>query len=206
MNLNLSARGKFILSLILILVVCVAGYFAYQYLHPAQLVTGESQEQAETPAGISLAVHNAKVGLMQDQIDQASKQIALLKNLPPSIIVKTVPVEVEKVVTQYVKTSGADFAIVTDPANSTKQVDLKAVSALPATTNISLNQYNVFAYKKIIRDVTVYPSFNGITPNGINEVDIGVSRKITNSGVYLGAVAGYDFESRKIKAGLRVMY
>ena len=129
-----------------------------------------------------------------------------LQGLPPTIVIKTVPYEVGKVVTQYVKTSGADFAIVTDLANPTKQVDLKEVTKLPATTDVTLNQYNVFAYKKILRDITIYPSFNGITPSGVSEIDIGVSRKITNNGVYLGAVDGYDFESRKIKAGLRLTY
>ena len=203
---NLTARGKIILSFILITLICIVGYFTYKHFHPAQLVTSESQQQAETPAGISLAAHNAKVGLVQDQLNQASQQIAVLKNLPPNIIIKTVPYEVEKTVTQYVKTSGADFAIVTDPANPTKQVDLKEVAKLPAITDVTLNQYNVFAYKKIIREVTVYPSFTGITPSGVSEVDVGISRKITNNGVYLGAVAGYEFDDKKAKIGLKVMF
>jgi len=115
-----------------------------------------------------------------------------------------VPVEVEKTVVQYVKNSGADFAVITNPANPMKAVDLKEVTKLPATTDITLNQYNVFAYKKILRDIIIYPSFNGITPSGVSEVDIGVSRKITNNGVYLGAAGGYDFRSRKIKDNVLV--
>jgi len=203
---NMTVRNKIYVSIAVVLVLCIAGYFAYQYFHPAQPVTTLSQQQAETTQGISLAAHNAKVGLVQDQLNQASQQIAMLKNQKPDTIIKVVPVEIEKVVTQYVKTSGADFAIVTDPANPTKQVDLKEVAKLPATTDVTLNQYNVFAYKKIIRDVTVYPSFTGITPSGVSEVDIGISRKITNNGVYLGAVAGYEFDDKKAKIGLKVMF
>ena len=67
MNTTLTARGKMILSLILIVVMCIVGYFVYQYFHHAVVVTGESQQQAETTQGISLAAHNAKVELVKDQ-------------------------------------------------------------------------------------------------------------------------------------------
>jgi len=203
---NMTAKNKMYVYIIAAIVIAITGYFVYQYFHPAQTVTGESQQQAETTQGISLAAHNAKVGLVQDQLAQASTQIALLKNQKPDTIIKVVPVEVIKTVEVERVIRGADFAIVTDPKNPTKQVDLKEVAALPADTDVTLNQYNVFAYKKILRDITVYPSFTGITPSGISEVDIGISRKITNSGVYLGVVGSYDLEGRKIKAGLKVTF
>ncbi len=44
--------------------------------------------------------------------------------------------------------SGADFAIVTDPTNPDKPVDLNKVAKLPEGTTVNLNQYNVHAYKK----------------------------------------------------------
>jgi len=203
---TLTARGKIILSLIVFIAVCAAGYFIYQYFYPAQPVTPLSQSQAETPQGIDLAAHNAKVTMMQDQLDSAAKQIGELKNQKPDTIIKTVPVEVEKVVVKEVEKRGADFAIVTDPKNPDKQVDLKEVAKLPDTTPVTLNQYNVFAYKKVLRDVTIYPSFAGITPSGIGEISYGVSRKITNSGKYLGVVAGYEFDDKKGKIGLRYMF
>jgi len=203
---DLSTEGKVIMSACLIAIVGLVAYLLYGYFHPAQPVTTLSQQQAETPAGIKQAADNAHVTLLQDQLNQASQQIAMLKNQKPDTVIKVVPVEIEKVVTQYVKTSGADFAIVTEPANPTKQVNLKEVAVLPATTDVTLNQYNVFAYKKIIRDVTVYPSFTGIMPSGISEVDVGISRKITNNGVYVGVVAGYEFDDKKAKVGLRITY
>ncbi|MCC5465528.1 hypothetical protein [Pelosinus baikalensis] len=203
---TLTARGKVILSLIVFIAVSAVGYFIYQYLHPAQLVTPLSQQQAETPQGIDLAAHNAKVTMMQDQLDSAARQVAELKNQKPDTIIKTVPVEVEKAVIKEVEKRGADFAIVTDPTNPNKAVDLNEVANLPASTDVTLNQYNVFAYKKVLRDIAVYPSFTGITPNGIDEVSYGVSRKITNDGKYVGLVVGYEFDDKKTKIGLRYTF
>jgi Tfp pilus assembly protein PilO len=197
---------KLVLHLLVAVAIAIGGYFLWQHFHQPQPVTAESQAQAEIPAGVSLAAHNAKVGMMQEQLDSATQQIAELKNKPPDTIIKTVPVEVTKIVTQEVEKRGADFAIVTDPNNPDKKVDLKEVAKLPENTDVTLNQYNVFAYKKVIRDITVYPSFSGIIPNGISEVDYGVSRKITNDGKYLGVVGGYDFDSKKTKVGLRIAY
>jgi hypothetical protein len=203
---TLTARGKVILSLIIFIVACAAVCFSYQHFHPVQPVTLLSQAQAEAPAGIDLAAHNAKVSMMQDQLDSAAKQIAELKNKPPDTIIKTVPVEVEKVIIREVEKRGADFAIVTDPKNPDKKVDLKEIEKLPSDTDITLNQYNVFAYKKVLRDITVYPSFTGITPSGVDEVSFGVSRKITKDGKYLGIVTGYEFDDKKVKVGLRVTF
>lgn len=206
MNTTLTARGKIIFSLILIIVLAIAGYCLYKHLHPAQIATGESQVQAETPAGISLAAHNAHVRLMQDQLDQASEQIAYLKDKKPDTIIKTVPYEVEKVVIKEVATRGADFAIVTDPSEPTKKVDLKEVAKLPDATTVNLSQYNVFAYKKILKGMNIYPKFEGIKPVGLSEITGDISRKISKDGKYLGLVAGYEFDDKKAKLGLRVTF
>jgi Tfp pilus assembly protein PilO len=205
MNTTLTARGKIILSLILFIMICIIGYYGYLNLH-TKPITAESQQQAETPAGISLAAHNAKVGMMQDQLDEAAKQIALLKNKKPDTIIQTVPYEVEKVVIKEVEKRGADFGIVADPQHPDKKVDLKEVEKLPASTPVTLNQYNVFAYKKVIRGINVYPKFTGIKPTGISEVTYDVSRKISSDGKYIGVVGGYEFEDRKAKIGLRYSF
>jgi len=196
---------KYIAYLIVIIALIVTGYYFYQR-NTAQTVTTESQVQAETTQGVKQAADNAKVTMLQEQLDSATKQIAELKNQKPETIIKTVPYEVEKIVVKEVEKRGADFAIVTDPTNPDKAVDLKEVANLPASTDVTLNQYNVFAYKKVLRDITIYPSFSGITPNGIDEVDYGVSRKITKSGKYLGVVAGYEFDDKKTKIGLRYTF
>jgi hypothetical protein len=69
-----------------------------------------------------------------------------------------------------------------------------------------LNQYNVFAYKKVIRGVNVYPKFTGVTPTGISEVTYDVSRKISNDGKYIGVAGGYDFKHEEAKLGLRYTF
>lgn len=181
----------------------IGGYFIWRYFHPVQPVTVESQEQAETPAGISLAAHNAKVGMMQEQLDSAAQQIAELKNKKPDIIIKTVPVEVPKVVTQEVEKRGADFGIITDPKQPNNPVDLKEITKLPNNTDITLNQYNVFAYKEKLCQLDI--DFN-IAKTKVNEVDYSESHKISKDGKYLGYVAGYDFDDKKAKIGLRYTF
>jgi hypothetical protein len=80
------------------------------------------------------------------------------------------------------------------------------VEKLPVSTPVTLNQYNVFAYKKVIRGVNVYPSFTGIRPTGIGEVTYDVSRKVSNDGSYIGIIGGVAFDNKKAKIGLRVTF
>jgi hypothetical protein len=117
-----------------------------------------------------------------------------------------VPYEVTKVVTQEVEKRGADFAVVTDPKNPDKAIDLNEIARLPARTDVTFNEYNVFAYKKVIRGINVYTSFTGITPTGVSEITYDVSRKITNNGKYLGVVTGGEFDDKKAKIGIRYTY
>jgi hypothetical protein len=143
---SLTKRQAVILLGVVLLVV--AGYYAWQHYHQPQLVIAESQTQAETSAGVDLAAKNAHIDMLQSQLNEAAQQIFDLKNKPPDTIVKTVPVEVVKTVEVERKKAGADFTIVTDPTNPDKTVDLKEIEKLPAETVVTLNQYNVFAYKK----------------------------------------------------------
>jgi hypothetical protein len=201
-------KAAVLLSLLLFLLVagaCIVGYFAWQN-HTAKVATYESQIQAQTIDGVELAAKAAHVDMLQSQLKDTAGQIAKLANKPPDTIIKTVPVEVEKVVIKEVEKRGADFAIVTDPNNQNKTPDIEEIKKLPDSTPVTLNQYNVFAYKKLLRDITVYPSFTGFTPSGVSEVDYGVSKKITKDGKYLGVVAGYEFDDKKAKVGLRVTF
>jgi Tfp pilus assembly protein PilO len=203
---NLTTKQKWIVAAIALVVLGIGGYLIWAHMHPPQLATGESQQQAETSQGVEQAAHNAHVKMYQDQIDEAARQIAMLKNQKPDTIIKTVPIEVEKTVIKEVEKRGADFAIVTDPKQPDQKVDLKEVAKLPASTPVELNQYNVYAYKKVIRGVNIYPKFNGLTPYGVSEVTVDVSRKINKDGKYIGAIGGYDFDDKKIKAGIRFSY
>ncbi|MCE5284547.1 MAG: hypothetical protein LLG02_01680 [Pelosinus sp.] len=204
MSVHTTWQKKVIGAVVLIL-IAVGTYFIWQHFQRS-LVTGESQNQAETTQGVDIAAHNAQVKMYQDQLEAAAKQIAALKNKPPDVIIKTVPVEVVKTVEVERQRRGADFAIVTDPKQPDKAIDLKAVEKLPADTPINLNQYNVFAYKKIVRGVNIYPKFNGVTPDGIAGVTVDINRKISNDGKYIGVIGGYDFDTRKVKVGIRLMF
>jgi predicted negative regulator of RcsB-dependent stress response len=196
---------KRIISAVIVILLVVGVYFGWRYFQkdPA---TGESQKQAETPRGVDIAAHNAQVKMYQDQLEEAAKQIAAFKNKPPDLVIKTIPVEVVKTVEAERQKRGADFAIVTDPKQPDKTVKLKEVEKLPADTSVTLNQYNVFAYKKIVRGINIYPKFDGLKPTGVSEVTIDVSRKISNDGKYIGVVGGYDFDNKKVKAGVRLTY
>jgi hypothetical protein len=196
---------KGIICAALIILLVLGGYFLGQYFKKSP-VTGESQTQAETPQGVDSAAHNAQVKMYQDQLEEAAKQIAALKNRPPDTIVKTVPVEVIKTVETEREKRGADFAIVTDTKQPDKAVDFKKVEQLPADTQVSLNQYNVFAYKKFVRGINIYPHFDGVKPTGVSEITVDVSRKVSNDGKYIGVAGGYDFEHKKAKVGVRLTF
>jgi len=196
------------LILLGVLILFVAGWFTWQHFHQPQPVTAESQQQAETAAGVELAAKNVHINMLQSQLDEAAQQIAELKNKPPDTIIKTVPVEVIKTVEVERQKSGADFAIVADPKQPDKQVNLKEIAKLPADTSVTLNQYNVFAYKKVIRGVNVYPDLSKAVQGKfkLDEVTADVSRRITKDGKYIGIVAGYDFNHNHAKAGIRYSF
>ena len=196
-----------IYAAVLILFLVVA-YFAWQHLHPAQPVTPMSQDKAETADGVALAAANAHVKMLQGQLEDAAKEIAKLKDKPPDVVVQTVPVEVPKIVEAERKKSGADFAIVTNPKETDKAVDLQQISKLPDSTPVTLNQYNVFAYKKIIRGVNVYPDWGelGQRKLKLNELSVDWSKRITNDGKYLGITGAYNFDREQAKVGLRYSF
>lgn len=188
-----------------VLLLAASGWLLYSYFHQPQPVTAESQEQVETPAGVELAAKNAHIDMLQSHLAEAAKQIAELKNKPPETVIHTVPVEVIKTVEVGWQKSGADFAIVTDPKQPDKKVDLKEVESLPVNTPVILNQYNVHAYKKVVRGFTVYPGYD----NGsikIDEVTADVSRRISKSGKYMGVAAGYNFKHDEAKIGVRYTF
>lgn len=191
-----------------VLLLIVAGWLLYQHFHETQPITVESQQQAETPAGVELAAKNAHITMLQSQLNEASKQIAYLKNKPPDTIIRTVPVEVVKNVEVERQKSGADFAIVTDPKQPDKPVDLHQVEKLPVDTQVTLNQYNVHAYKKVTRGINVYPDWGAAANRKLklDEVTADVNRKISKDGKYIGVIAGYDFEHDKAKVGLRYSF
>lgn len=187
--------------IIIIILFGIVALCACLYASKTSDIANLSQDDAETPVGVSQAAQQATVTLSQSQLDEAARQIAEMKNQQPATVTQTVVKKAPVVVERERKKAGADFAIVTDPKNPDKRVDL---SQYDQETPIQLNQYNVKAYRKVIRGVTYYPQ--SATDWQPKEISVDLSRRITDDGQYIGVVVGYDFDRDKAKVGLRFTF
>lgn len=162
-----------------IIIVVVLAVALWRYTHRPEPVTTESQVQAETVQGVERAAGNAHVQLSTDQAQQASTQIKYIysHDVQPIYTVTTTGNNAESVAETAQKAAGADFSIVTDKYNPTKQTSLKT---LPASSTVELNQYNIQAYKKILHTIEIVPD---IQNKNIDEVGYTVSRKISNDSI-----------------------
>lgn len=200
---GLLTKFKWLIVGIVAVVFALIAYGCYR--DKSQPVTGMSQQQAETVQGVKLAADNADVPMLKNQLEEARAEIARLKNQPPEVIVKTkteyVQVEVEK----GVKQSGADFAILTNPTEPDKPVK---VDELPPNADVILNQYNVHVYKSLIRQIEIAPDWAQLAEGKfkVDTVGIGVAKKISKSGKYLGVKAQYDFDDEKGRVLAQYMY
>lgn len=192
---------KIIISALIAIILAVGAHFIYQYFHPAKTTTIESQTKAETSTGVDLAAKNAQIKMQQEQLEDAAKQIADLKNQPPERVVQTVVKEVPTVVKEEQEKSGADFAIVTDKDNPDQEYDL---SKADPTQAVNLNQYNVYAYKKILHTVSYAPkSLKNPSPK---DVGYSISKKITKDGKYIGIGGDYNFDDKRGMISLKYTF
>ena len=176
-----------------IIVVVVLAILLWRYTHQPEPVTTETQIEAETVQGVERAADNAHVQLSTDQAQQAATQIKYIysHDVQPIYTVTTTGNNAESVAETAQEAAGADFSIVTDKYNPTKQTDLKT---LPASSTVELNQYNVQAYKKVLHTIEVVPD---IQNKSVDEVGYTVSRKISNDGKYIGVGASYNIDDHK---------
>ena len=183
----LDGKEWIVIVILLILLLTIAGVYAYDKL-TTHTTTIQSQTTAETVAGVNDAADRAKVKLTQEQSKVVANEIKRIRedNVKPNYVTKTVVREVEKTVEVERKRNDADFSMVTDPNNPDKKVDL---SKMDGDTKVELNQYNIKAYKPVIRTVEYTPS--------TKEVGISVQKKITKSGVYAGAGVTHDMDDGK---------
>ena len=187
------AKYSSVLTIILCVVSVVAVCFGvYGCMHPAQTVTQESQQEAETPAGVEQAADRAHVPISNDQANDAATQIKYIyeHDVQPVYTITTTGSKVQKVAETAQNDAGADFSIITDKSDPNSKVD---ISAIPATSTVELNQYNVQAYKKVLHTVDV--GTNDF--RGVDEVGYMVSRKISKDGKYMGVGASYNVENKK---------
>lgn len=192
----LNAHKTACIYAISVIVVAVLAFALWYYTHPPQTVTTESQVQAETPAGVTLAANNAHIGLAPDQAQQAADKIQYIyaHDVQPIYTVTTTGANVEKQAQAAQQSAGADFSIVTNKSNPNEKTDL---SKIPAGSTVELNQYNVQAYKKILHTIDVSPGIDYTGVNGIGEIGYTVSKKVSDSGKYVGVGASYNAENHK---------
>ncbi|WP_196600543.1 hypothetical protein [Pectinatus frisingensis] len=189
----IKVHKKIILIALILVIVSIGAYLIYGHFHPAKTVTTETQMQAETPAGVENAASNAKVPISGSQAQEAASQIKdiVSSKQQPEYVVYTTASEAPAVEKTAQEKAGADFAIVTDPSSPTETVD---TSKLPQDTQISLNQYNVQAYKKVLHTVSYAPkTIDNPSPK---EVGYSVAKKITKDGQYLGVGVDYNFDDK----------
>lgn len=176
-----------------IILVAVLAVVAWRYTHPPQTVTTESQTQAETPAGVEQSSNQAHVPISNDQAQQAASQIKYIysHDVQPIYMVTTTGNKVQRVAETAQNNAGADFSIITNKSDPNSKID---ISAIPSTSTVELNQYNVQAYKKTLHTIEVVPD---IQNKSVDEVGYTVSRKISKDGKYMGMGASYNINDHK---------
>ena len=181
------------LHVIGIVLAAVLLFLLYHHLNPPQTITQETQEQAETVQGIQTAAQAAQVPIDSQQAQTAAQEIKRIADsgTAPSYVTYTTVQQAPAAEKAAQEKAGADFSIVTNKDSPGKTADL---SKLSASTPVTLNQYNVQAYKKVLHTIEIAPDIQNKT---IDEVGYTVSRKISSDGKYLGIGASYNLDEHK---------
>ena len=181
------------LHVIGIILTAVLLFLLYHHLNPPQTITQETQEQAETTQGIQTAAQAAQVPIDSQQAQTAAQEIKRIaeSGTSPNYVTYTTVQQAPAAEKAAQEKAGADFSIVTNKDSPVKAAD---ISNLPASTPVTLNQYNVQAYKKVLHTIEIAPD---IQKKSIDEVGYTVSRKISSDGKYLGIGATYNIDEHK---------
>ena len=176
-------------ELFVILELILIAFALYHLLKPPETITVMPQEQAETTQGVKQASENAHVKIDSAQAQEIASTIQEIRVVEkaPEYAVHTTGDKAQEASEKAQEAAGADFAIVTnkDTAQEVKQLD-----ELPADTQVTLNQYNVQAYKKHINTIEYQPT----------EKVVGYTHqwKVSKSGHYMGVGADYDIDDKRI--------
>ena len=177
------------LEVFVVLELILIAFALYHLLKPPETITVMSQEQAETTQGVKQASENAQVKIDDAQAQEIASTIREIRVVEktPEYTVQTTGDKAKEASEKAQEAAGADFAIVTnkDTAQEAKQLD-----ELPADTQVTLNQYNVQAYKKHINTIEYQPT----------EKVVGYTHqwKVSKSGRYMGVGADYDIDDKRI--------
>ena len=177
------------LEVFVVLELILIAFALYHLLKPPETITVMSQEQAETTQGVKQASENAQVKIDNAQAQEIASTIREIRVVEkaPEYAVHTTGDRAKEASEKAQEATGADFAIVTnkDTAQEVKQLD-----ELPADTQVTLNQYNVQAYKKHINTIEYQPT----------EKVVGYRHqwKFSKSWHYMGVGADYDIDDKKV--------
>ena len=177
------------------------GFYFFDKHKPPEKETGMSQVQAETEAGINTAAHNAQVPLSATQAKEIVTQIREIHTTEqvPVYVVQSTGATASQDVEQAREDNKADFAVVTDLNHPEQEVKL---DELDENAKVELNQYNVQAYKPVIRQIEAGKVAGG---DGFM-IGGSVSRKITKDGQYLGVGADYIRHDGEDIAVVKIVY
>ena len=183
----IKANKNYLIAAGFAILIFIIGFLIYDKM-TTHTTTMESQTEAESLDGIHKAADRAKVPLDNDQAKTITKEIERIREekIQPMYVTKTVVKEVEKTVDKERERNGADFSVVTDPKHPDEKVDL---SKYDKDQKVELNQYNIQAYKKVIRTVEYNPSEK--------ELGFSIQKKISKNGVYAGIGIAHDIDDNK---------
>ena len=177
------------LEVFVVLELILIAFALYHLLKPPETITVMPQEQAEITQGVKQASENAHVEIDNAQAQEIASTIREIRVVEkaPEYAVQTTGDKAQEASEKAQEAAGADFAIVTnkDTAQEVKQLD-----ELPADTQVTLNQYNVQAYKKHINTIEYQPT----------EKVVGYTHqwKVSKSSRYMGVGADYDIDDKRI--------
>jgi hypothetical protein len=177
-------------AILLVIALFISGFLIYKAMTKPVEVQGTSQTIAETPTGSKIAAEKAGFKIDSGQAREVATTIREIRTeqREPVYIVTTSGDQAPKASEQARKDNHADYALVTDKNDPEKMVEL---DKLDKDAKVELNQYNIQAFKKVIRTIDVSTN---------KEATFTISRKITNDGQYLGVGAGYDWENNRVIA------
>ena len=188
-------------ALVVVLLIAATGLWLYnRYFKADETIVQESQTTAETPAGVQRAAEKAGVTVDSDQAKAVAKEIKYIYETQkePVYIVKTTGAEVQTAASTARKEAKADFSIITDKNNPTKEVSLEELQKEKAQP-VELNQYNIQAYKPVIRTISITPD---LKERGVRQVNFSIARKVTKDGQYVGVGVGYDIVDKRALVNL----
>lgn len=177
------------LEVFVVLELILIAFALYHLLKPPETITVMPQQQAETTQGVKQASENAHVKIDDAQAQEIASTIREIRVVEkaPEYAVYTTGDKAQEASEKAQEAAGADFAIVT---NKDTTQEVKQLDELPADTQVTLNQYNVQAYKKHINTIEYQPT----------EKVVGYTHqwKVSKSGHYMGVGADYDIDEQKI--------